>query len=57
MNKFKSRKFLMSLVAAGLIVANEGLGLNLPTEAVMTIAAVVVGYVASEAYVDGKRVE
>jgi uncharacterized membrane protein len=56
MNKFKSRKFLTSVVTALVVIANEGLGLNLPSEAIMTVAAVVIGYVASEAYVDGKRV-
>jgi uncharacterized membrane protein len=54
MNKLKSRKFLMAVVTAGLVVANEGLGLNLPTDAIMTVAGVVIAYIVGEAYVDGK---
>lgn len=57
MNKFKSRKFWMAVVAGGLVVANEGLGLDLPTESVMTVAGVIVGYIIGESYVDGKRAE
>jgi len=55
MNKFKSRKFWMAVVAAVVAVANEGLGLNIPSEAVMTTAGVVVAYILGEAYVDGKK--
>jgi len=52
--KLKSRKFWMAIVSALLIVANEGLGLNLPSEAVMSVAAVVIAYILGEAYADGK---
>lgn len=55
MHKFKSRKFWMAVVGAGLVIANEGLGLELPTESVMTVAAVVIGYIIGESYVDGKN--
>lgn len=54
MNKFKSRKFWMAVVAAGVAVANEGLGLELPKEAIMTVASVAIAYILGEAYVDGK---
>ncbi|WNF35255.1 hypothetical protein RJD24_12345 [Bacillaceae bacterium IKA-2] len=39
------------------MVANEGLGINLPIEAIMTVAAVAIGYILGESYVDGKREE
>lgn len=57
MKKLKSRKFWMAVVTAMLVIANEGLGLNLPEEAIMTVAAVVIGYILGESYVDGKRAE
>ena len=57
MKKLKSRKFWMAVVAAMLVIANEGLGLNLPEEAIMTVAAVVIGYILGESYVDGKHAE
>ncbi|CCO08285.1 hypothetical protein [Desulforamulus hydrothermalis] len=56
MNKFKSRKFWMAVVTALVVVCNEGLGLNLPEEAIMTVAAVAIGYILGESYVDGKKV-
>lgn len=55
MHKFKSRKFWMAVVAGLLVIANEGLGLDLPTESIMTVAAVVIGYILGEAYIDGKH--
>lgn len=56
MNKFKSRKFWMAVVTALIVIGNEGLGLNLPEEAIMTVAAVAIGYILGESYVDGKKV-
>lgn len=57
MEKLKSRKFWMAVVGAGLVVANEGLGLNLPEEAVMTVAGMLIAYILGQAYVDGKKAE
>ncbi len=56
MNKIKSRKFWMAVVGAGLVVANEGLGLNLPEESVLTVAGLLIAYILGEAYVDGKKI-
>lgn len=56
MRKLKSRKFWMAVVTALLVIANEGLDLNLPEEAIMSIVAVVLGYIFGEAYVDGKKI-
>lgn len=55
MKKFKSRKFWMAVAAALLVIANEGLDLNLPEDAIMSVVAVVLGYIFGEAYVDGKK--
>jgi len=54
-SKFRSRKFWMAVVAGLLVVCNEGLGLDLPTEAIMTVAAVVIAYILGEAAVDVSR--
>jgi uncharacterized membrane protein len=57
MDKLKSRKFWMAVVTALLVVANDGLGLNLPTEAVLSVAAVAIGYILGESYVDANHRE
>ncbi|MDX1542187.1 MAG: hypothetical protein R3349_12360 [Geminicoccaceae bacterium] len=41
----RSSEFWMSLVAALTMVANEGFGLDLPTESVMSLAAVTISYI------------
>jgi len=55
MSKFKSRKFWMAVVAAVVAIANEGLGLNIPGEAILAAAGIVTAYIFGEAYVDGKK--
>ena len=35
----------MSLVAALTMVANDGFGLNLPTESIMSLAAITISYI------------
>jgi uncharacterized membrane protein len=54
-DKLKSRKFWMAVIGGLLIVANDGLGLNLPKEAVMALAAVILSYIFGEAAVDAAR--
>lgn len=54
MKKFTSRKFLMAVVTGMLVIVNQGLGLNIPTDAVLTVAGVAISYILGEAYVDGK---
>ena len=56
-SKFKSRKFWMAVVSGLLVIANDGLELGLPSETVIAFAAIVIGWVFAEAYVDGKRNE
>lgn len=53
--KLTSRKFWMAVVGALLVVANEGLDLNLPKEEIMTVAGILIAYILGEAYVDAKR--
>jgi uncharacterized membrane protein len=54
-SKLKSRKFWMAVVTAILVVANEGLGLKLPTDAVMAVAGIAITYILGESYVDANR--
>lgn len=55
MSKLKSRKLAMAVVAALLVIANEGLGLDLPTESVMSVAGIVMAYIFGQSYVDAKE--
>lgn len=50
----KSSEFWMSLVAAATMVANEGFGLELPTESVMSLAAVTISYILGRTVVKAK---
>ena len=54
LQRFTSRKFLMAVAAALLIVLNEGLGLGIPTDAYGWLVGVVVAWILGESYVDGK---
>ena len=53
-NKLKSRKFLMAVAAAILVIVNDGLGLNLPKESITSIVSVVISYILGQSYVDSK---
>lgn len=53
--KLTSRKFWMAVVAASLVVFNDGLGLNLPKEEFMTVAGVVIAYILGESYIDANK--
>jgi len=55
MNKFTSRKFLMAVVTGALVVLNDGLGLNLPTESIVTVAGVAISYIIGETVIDAKQ--
>lgn len=57
-DRLKSRKFWMALAGAVLpIVAQALTGEVGWTEAIAASVAVIVGYIAGQGYVDGKRVE
>lgn len=57
MDKFKSRKFWVSIVTALLVIANKGLDLGLPEESIMTIAGLAITYILGQSVVDsaGKK--
>lgn len=41
----RSSEFWMSLVAAATVVANQGFGLDLPAESIMSLAAMTISYI------------
>ena len=54
MDKLKSRKLWLAIVSALIVIANEGLGLNIPAEAIMTVAGIVITYIIGQSVVDAK---
>ena len=57
MEKLKSRKFILVVATAILTICNDGLGLGLPTESILSIVGLVASYVVGQGYVDGKEKE
>lgn len=55
MEKLKSRKFILVVAAALLSIANDGLGLGLPSDSIMQVVGLVVSYVLGQGYVDGQK--
>lgn len=53
--KLRSRKFWVAVVGAFLIIANEGLGWNLPADTITQFAIVLISYIAAEGAVDMVR--
>ena len=56
-DRLKSRKFLMALATALLMILNEGLELGIPADVYGCIVGVVVAFILGESYVDGKAVD
>ena len=54
MERLKSRKFLMALATALLMILNEGLDLGIPADVYGWIVGVVIAWILGESYVDGK---
>ena len=54
MDRLKSRKFLMTLATALLMILNEGLDLGIPADVYGWIVGVVIAWILGESYVDGK---
>lgn len=52
MNKFLSRKFIVAVVSAILLVLNEGLGLNIPKDVVMPFVLLICTYLLGQSAVD-----
>mgnify|MGYP000922976883 FL=1 len=54
MDRLKSRKFLMALATALLMILNEGLDLGIPADVYGWIVGVVIAWILGESYVDGR---
>lgn len=52
----KSRKFWIAVIGAGLLIVEEGLGINLPSETITAFAAVILGYILGETTIDITRI-
>lgn len=52
--RLKSRKFLMAVATALLMILNEGLELGIPTDVYGWIVGVVIAWILGESYIDGK---
>lgn len=52
MDKLKSRKFILSIVAGLLIVANDGLDMGLDPATITNFVTLIIGYVFGQGAVD-----
>ena len=55
MDRLKSRKLWMAVAGAALVVLNEGLGLNIPEDAVLALAGIIIAYILGQGVVDAQR--
>jgi len=53
---YRTSKFWLAVVSALLIVANEGLGLNIPTDVVMAFAALIISYILGDSVVTAAHI-
>lgn len=53
--KFKSRKFLLSLAATLFIALTEVFGVDIPPTTYWAIVAAVIAYVMGESYIDAQK--
>jgi len=56
LEKFMSRKFILAVVSGILVILNEGLGWNIPTETIMSFVILILGYLFVEGAVDVVKV-
>lgn len=52
MSKLKSRKFWTAIASAALVVANQGLDLGLPEDAIMAVVGIAITYILAQGGVD-----
>lgn len=50
--QLKSRKFILAVVTALLVIANEGLNLNIPEDAIIKVVQIVLVYIGVEGTAD-----
>ena len=54
MDKLKSRKLWVAVVSGLLVIANQGFGMNIPQDAVISLSGIVMSYILGQAYVDAQ---
>lgn len=54
-SKWLSRKFLMAVATAAFVVLQDGMGLNLPKETIMSVVGVVIAWICGESVIDAVR--
>jgi hypothetical protein len=54
-SKLLSRKFLMAVISAALVIANDGLSLGLDQNTIIAFGTIVVGWIIGESAVDARR--
>jgi uncharacterized membrane protein len=55
LERLKSRKFLVAIATILLIILNEMVGLDIPSESYWAIILPGIAYILGEAYTDGKN--
>ena len=55
MEKLKSRKLWMAIVNGLIVVANDGLGLNLDSTTILAFTGMVSAYILGQSHVDAKK--
>ena len=55
MKKFTSRKFILAVTGAVLIILNDGLDLGIDSETVLAFAGLLAVWIGGESAVDAKR--
>lgn len=54
-DKLKSRKLWMSIISGVLLVMNEGLGIVVDTNTILSFSGIVMSYILGQSFVDGKN--
>tara|TARA_R110002050_G_scaffold195770_1_gene330677 strand:- start:89 stop:262 length:174 start_codon:yes stop_codon:yes gene_type:complete len=54
-NKLKSRKLWMSIISGVLLIMNEGLGIIVDTNTILSFSGIIMSYILGQSFVDGKN--
>ena len=54
-NKLKSRKLWMSIISGALLIMNEGLGIIVDTNTILSFSGIIISYILGQSFVDGKN--
>ena len=54
-NKLKSRKLWMSIISGVLLIMNEGLGIIVDTNTILSFSGIIISYILGQSFVDGKN--